>query len=72
MASNLARSSRLMFLVDDGIVVGMGDPMAAAPRLMTVDDYFATPDASRSLASTPAASPRAASSAPTSRFRQTC
>ncbi|HEX6323582.1 MAG TPA: Uma2 family endonuclease [Vicinamibacterales bacterium] len=29
---------------DDEIVVVMGDPMAAAPRLMTIDDYFATPE----------------------------
>jgi Uma2 family endonuclease len=29
---------------DDEIVVVVGDPMAAAPRLMTIDDYFATPE----------------------------
>src|SRR5712691_12474342 len=39
-------SSDLRFGDDDGIVVVEmgGQPMAAAPRLMTVDDYFNTPE----------------------------
>lgn len=41
---HLARSSRLKLAGDDEIVVVMGDSMAAAPTLMTIDDYFATPE----------------------------